>query len=85
MRVTYTVGLDASSLNVCADKRPVHSACPLGFLQKSAGSRSQLRSKESSNGPSPENFSTIGGYFECYTYHVMVPGQLKKEEGEDRR
>ena len=30
--------------------------------------------------PFPENFLAIGGCFECYTYHVMVLGWLKKEK-----
>ena len=31
----------------------------------------------------PENFLTVGGYFECYTYHVAMIGWLKKEEEEE--
>ena len=50
--------------------------------QKSAGSKSQLRSKQSSNEPSQENFLTIGGYFEHYKYmyRITVLGWPKKEE-----
>ena len=56
------------------------------YPQKSISSKSQLRSKQSSNGPSPENFETIGGCFECYMYRVMVLGWLrKKEEGKERK
>ena len=41
----------------------------------------QLRhSKQSSKVPSPENFVTIGGCFERYTYCVMVLCWLKKKE-----
>ena len=38
--------------------------------------------KQSLKGTSPENFMTIGGCFECYTYRVMALGCLKKEEDE---
>ena len=52
---------------------------PQSSPQKSAGGKLQLCSKWSSNGPSPENFLTIGGYFEHNTYRVMVLRWLKKE------
>ena len=57
----------------------VHSA-PQSSSQKSAGGKSWLRSKQSSNGPSQGNFLTVGGYFERYTYRITVLGWLKKEE-----
>ena len=59
----------------------VHSA-PSVFptLQESANDKSQLRSKQTSKGPSPENSLTIGGCFEHYTYHIMVLGWLKKKK-----
>ena len=53
---------------------------PQSSPQKSAGGKSQLRSKWSSNGPSPENFMTISGNFECNTYRVTVLCWLKKEK-----
>ena len=58
---------------------------PQSFLQVSAGNKSQLRSKKSSNEPSPENFLTIGGYFEHYMYRVAALGWLKKEDEEERK
>ena len=52
---------------------------PLVFPAKSAGGKSQLCSKE----PSPENFLTIGGCFECNTSCVKVLGWLEKKKEED--
>ena len=49
-------------------------------LQKGTGGKSQLCSKQSSNGPFTENFLTIGGNLERYMYRVTVLGWLKKEE-----
>ena len=60
-------------------QQSVHSS-PQSSQQKSAGGKSQLLSKQSSNGPSPVNFPVIDGYFKCYTYYVMALGWLKKEE-----
>ena len=57
-----------------------YTLLPQSFPQKNAGGKSWLRSKRSSNEPSPGNFLTIGGYFERYTYHVMALGWLKKKE-----
>ena len=42
----------------------VHSA-PSVFATKKQSDKSQVRSKQNSNGPSSENFLTVGGYFEC--------------------
>ena len=54
---------------------------PQSFVQKkSASGTSQLRPKQSSNGPYPENFMTIGSCFEYYTYRIIVLVWLKKEE-----
>ena len=39
--------------------------------------------KQSSNGLSPENFLTIGGYFEHYTYRATALAWLKKKEQEE--
>ena len=58
---------------------------PSVFPQESTGSKSQLHSKQSSNGPSPEHFMILGGYFECYMYHIMALGWLKKQEAEERK
>ena len=52
---------------------------PQSSPQRSAGGNSQLHSKRSSNGPSPENFLTIGGYFERNTYRVTALRWLKKK------
>ena len=41
--------------------------------------------KTKQNRPSPENFLTIGGYFEHYTYCVTALGWLKKDEEEERK
>ena len=60
-------------------QRPVHST-PSVFAAKSVGGKFQLCSMQNSNGPSSENFMTIGGCFECYTYHVTALGWLKKRE-----
>ena len=49
-------------------------------LQKGTGGKSQLCSKQSSNGPFTENFLTIGGNLERYMYRVTALGWLKKEE-----
>ena len=65
-------------------QQPVHSARSV-FPAKSAGCKSQLCSKQSSNEPSPENFLTIGDYFEHYMYRVMALGWLKKEEEEEEK
>ena len=68
---------------MCTNWLPTASTlCPLLslFLQKSSGSKSQLHSKQSSNGPSPDNFMTIGGCFECYTYCNTALGWLKKKK-----
>ena len=70
-------------LRTCAPtngiQQPEHSAPSLP-RKKSASSKSQLHSKQSSNEPPPENFMVIGGCFKCYTHHVTVLGWLKKEE-----
>ena len=52
----------------------VHILPPQSFPQKSADGKSQSRLKRNSNEPSSENFLTIGGYFECNTYHVTALG-----------
>ena len=44
-------------------------------LQKGAGGKSQL----CSNGPSPENFLTIDGYFECNTFSRHGPSLAEEE------
>ena len=46
---------------------------------------SYTQSKAQMHHPRPENFLTIGGYFECYTYRVTALGWLKKEEKEEER
>ena len=52
---------------------------PQSSPQESTSGKSQLRSKQSSKVPSPDNFVTIGGCFERYTYRVTALGWLKKE------
>ena len=61
-------------------QQPVHTAPSVFCAKKSASGTSQLHPKQSSNEPYPENFMTIGGCFECYTYRIMVLVWLKKEE-----
>ena len=67
--------------STCTDEwRP--TASPLSGLPRKKAQevyKSQLRSKRSSNGPSPENFLAISGYFERNTYRVMALRWLKKE------
>ena len=58
----------------------LYDSAPSVFLAKKiAGVKSQLRSKQSSKGPFPENFLATGGYFECNTYCAMALGWSKKE------
>ena len=47
---------------------------PQSSPQESARDKSQLCSKQSSNGPSPENFVTIGGYFDYLWLFVTIGG-----------
>ena len=80
---SHTLAVDASSSYVCTNEwlLTANTLCPLSlFCKKGASSKSQLRSKQSSTGPYPENFMTIGGCFKCYTYRIMLPALLKKEE-----
>ena len=64
-------------MNALADK-VYKQALPRKKAQ--AVTKSKLRSKQSSKGILLENFMTIGGCFECYTYRVMALGCLKKED-----
>ena len=66
-------------------QHPVHSAPSWSSPQKSQGSKSQLCSKQNSNGPSLENFLIIGGFFESYMYCVTVLGKLKKQDDDDEQ
>ena len=61
-------------------QQPIHSAPQ----SESAGGKSQLCSKQSSNEAS-ENFLTFGGYLGCYTYRVMALGWLKKVEEKKKK
>ena len=67
--------------STCTDKwRPIASTlCPLSVPHKNAGGMSQLCLKQTSNGSSPENFLSVGGYFECYMYHVTCSARLDEE------
>ena len=40
---------------------------------------SQLRSKQTTKAPLPENFLATGGCFECNTYRVRLVEERKKE------
>ena len=75
--------VEASPSRMCAltngVQQPVHSA-PQSSPQEGESGKSQLCSRQSSNVPSPDNFMTIGGCFECYTYRVTALGWLKKNE-----
>ena len=77
--------VDASSSRMCAlmngVQQPVRSASS-SFPQEVAGVRSQIHLKQSSKGPSSENFLATGGFFECNPYRVTVLGCLKKKEDE---
>ena len=73
---------------MCTDKwRPtVSTLCPLSLPHKKrAGGKSQLSTKQSSNGLFTENFLTIGGYFECYMYHVTALGCKQRRKKEDEQ
>ena len=75
--------VDVSSLRMCALTNGIqqpYALPPQSSCKKSKSSKFQLRSKQSSNVPSPENFVAIGGYFERYMYRVMALGWLKKNE-----
>ena len=53
--------------------------------KKQTVSPSYAQSKAQKDHRSPENFVTIGGCFECYTYHVTALGWLKKKERKKER
>ena len=55
---------------------------PQFFSQKSAGDKLQLHSKRSSKGPSPDNFLTTGGWFECNTSCIKALCWLEKKKKE---
>ena len=57
-----------------------YSLPPQSSPQENASGKSQLRSKQRADGPSPESFLTIGGCFEHYMYRVTTLGWLKKKE-----
>ena len=78
---THTLAVDVSSAHVCWQmaSNSQYTLPPQSLPQENASGKSQLRSKQSSKGPLPENFLTIGGCFECYTYRIKVLGWLKKE------
>ena len=83
MLAAHALAIDASSLHVCTDEwLPTASTlCPLSLsCKKSVGGKFQLCLMQNSNGPLSENFVTIGGCFEHYTYHVTALGWLKKSE-----
>ena len=74
---SHAIAVDASSPGTRALTNGVQPQ------SESASGKSQLRSKQSSKGTSPENFVTIGGCFERYTYMYRVTaalGCLKKEK-----
>ena len=50
-------------------------------LKENAGVKLQLHSKQSSKGPSSEYLMATSGCFKCNTYHIMVLGWLKKDQG----
>ena len=84
MSAAHALTVDASSSHMCTDKwLPTASTlCPSVFPAKKAQavSPSYAQSKAHMNHLQAENFVTIGGCFECYTYHVTALGWLKKEE-----
>ena len=83
-QAAHTLAVDALSLHMCTNWLPTASTlCPLliVFLQKSSSStcKSQLRSKQSSNGPSPDNFMTIAWWL-FRMLHVLQYGTRLAEE-----
>ena len=75
----HVIAVDVLSAHACVDKwcPTTSTLCPLSLPHKKVVA--QLCSKQSSKGTSSENFVTIGGCFERYTYRVTAPGCLKKE------
>ena len=78
----HAIAVDASSVHVCWQmaSNSQYALPPQSSPQKSASGKSQLRSKQTSKGPSPENFLTIGDCFERYTYRVTGDARLVKEK-----
>ena len=83
----HIIVVDALSVHVCWQmaSNNQYALPPQSSLQKSTSGKSQLHSKQSSKGPSPENFMTIGGCFKCNTYRVTALGWLKKKERKKER
>ena len=69
-QAAHTLAVDAFILAHVASNSQYTLPLLILFLQKSSSStcKSKLHSKQSSNRPSPDNFMTIGGCFECYMY-----------------
>ena len=65
----HALAVDASA-HVCALTNMASNRLTLPSPQESASSKSQLRSKQSSKGTSPENFMIIGDCFESYAYRI---------------
>ena len=85
MCATHALSVDASSLHVCTDEcmasNSQYTLPSWPFPQKKGASgKSQLYSKQSSDGPFPE---TIGGYFEHL--HVSHFGTRLAEEKRRRK
>ena len=59
--------------------QPVHSASSV-FPTKA-----HMRSKQSSNAPSPKNFLTICGCFEHYMYHILALSWSKKKKKKKKK
>ena len=69
---------------MCANEwHPTASTlCPLSLPHRKAQvvSLGYAQNEAQMNHPQGRSFLTVGGFFECYTYHVMALGWLKKEE-----
>ena len=85
--VSMTHSVKVLKYSTCMRRKIHQYTLPLlSSPQKSTGNKSQLNSKQSSNGPSPVNLLTIGGYFKCYMYCVMVLGySWRKKDRKKKR
>ena len=84
MQYCPRIAIDASYPRLNGVQKPVCSALSVFPAKKIAGMRSQLHSKQSSKGPSSENFlATMVAFLNAtLTYHVTALGCLKKKEDE---
>lgn len=82
----HALAVDASSYPSVQGIQQLDSMLSQSFPQKSVGGKLHSHSKLSSNGPSPDNFQSIGAWLlqmQHCMYCVTVLGWLKKEEDEE--